>query len=94
MPSLGLGHRQQGPREFTFTVDHDIPYGLGYTPTEDDACHMVRLHWDRVRACLSGVPFDYPLHPCTFQLVDYFIRRSEYAPHTRGTDHALETYGI
>ena len=28
MPGLGLGCHQQGPREFTFTVDHDIPYGL------------------------------------------------------------------
>ena len=37
MPSLGLGHRQQGLREFVFTIDHDIPYGLGYTPVEDDA---------------------------------------------------------
>ena len=37
LPSLGLGCRQQGPREFTFTVDHDIPYGLGYTPIADDA---------------------------------------------------------
>ena len=31
MPGLGLGRRQQGPREFAFTIDHDIPYGLlGY----------------------------------------------------------------
>ena len=37
MPSLGLGHRQQEPREFTITVDHDIPYGLGYIPMADDA---------------------------------------------------------
>ena len=43
MPGLGLGHRQQWLHEFTFTVDHDIPYGLGYTPTEDDARHMARL---------------------------------------------------
>ncbi|KAL6335850.1 hypothetical protein AAG906_040573 [Vitis piasezkii] len=54
MPGLGLGRRQQGPREFTFTVDHDIPYGLGYTPTEDDARHMARLCQDRMRARLSG----------------------------------------
>ena len=32
MPGLGLGGRQQGPREFTITVDHDISYGLGYIP--------------------------------------------------------------
>ena len=66
LPGLGLDCRQQGPREFTFTVDHDIPYGLGYTPTEKDARYMARLHKDKVRACLSGVPFDYPLRPYTF----------------------------
>ena len=66
MPVLGLGRCQQGPREFTFTIDHDIPYGLGYSPTEDDAHHMARLRRDRVRARLPGVPFDYPLHPYTF----------------------------
>ena len=32
MPGLGLGRRQQGPCEFTITVDHDISYGLGYIP--------------------------------------------------------------
>ena len=63
---LGLGHRQQGQREFTFTVDHDILYGLGYTPTEDDARHMAWLRWDRMRARLSGVLFYYPLHLYTF----------------------------
>ena len=43
MPGLGLGHRQQGPREFTITVDHDMPYGLGYTSFEDDTRHMAML---------------------------------------------------
>ena len=80
MPGLGLGRHQQGSREFTFTVYHDISYGLGYTPIEDDARHMARLHWDRLRARLSGVPFDYPLRPYTFQLADYFIRGLEHAP--------------
>ena len=87
MPGLGLGRRQQGPREFTITVDHDISYGLGYIPTADDAQHMARLRRERVRARMSGVPFDYPLRPYTFQLVDYFTRGSEYAPHTEGVDH-------
>ncbi|RVW25140.1 Retrovirus-related Pol polyprotein from transposon 17.6 [Vitis vinifera] len=32
LPGMGLGRRQQGPHEFTFTVDHDTPYGLGYIP--------------------------------------------------------------
>ena len=87
MPGLGLGHRQQGSREFAFTIDHDIPYELGYTPSEDDARHMAMLHRDRVRARLSEVPFNYPLHPYTFQLADYFTRGSEHAPHTKGVDH-------
>ena len=37
LPGMVLGHRQQGPYELAFTVDHDTHYGLGYTPTEDDA---------------------------------------------------------
>ena len=37
MPGLGLGRRQQGPHEFAFIIDHEIPYRLGYTPSEDDA---------------------------------------------------------
>ena len=87
MPGLELGHLQQGSREFAFTIDHDIPYGLGYIPSEDDARHMTMLRRDRVRARLSGVPFDYPLHPYTFQLADYFTRGSKHAPHVEGVDH-------
>ena len=64
-----------------------MPYGLGYTLFEDDARHMAMLRRDRVRARLSGVPFDYPLCPYTFQLADYFTRGSEHAPHTEGVDH-------
>ena len=37
MPGLGLGRRQQGSCKFVFTIDHDVPYGLGYTPSEEDA---------------------------------------------------------
>ena len=40
-----------------------------------------------MRARMSGIPFDYPLRPYTFQLVDYFTRGSEYAPRTEGVDH-------
>ena len=87
MPGLGLGRRQQGPREFTITVDHDISYGLGYIPTADDARHMARLRRERVRARMFGIPFDYPLRPYTFQLVDYFTKGSEYVPHTEGVDY-------
>ena len=87
MPGLGLGRRQQGPREFTITVDHDISYGLGYIPTADDARHMARLRRERVRARMSGIPFDYPLRPYTFQLADYFIKESKYVPRTEEVDH-------
>ena len=87
MPGLGLGRHQQGSCEFVFTIDHDIPYGLGYTPSEDDARHMAWLCLDRVRARLFGVPFDYPLCPYTFLLADYSTRGSEHAPHTKGVDH-------
>ena len=31
MPGLGLGRHQQGLREFTITVDHDMRYGLGHS---------------------------------------------------------------
>ena len=87
MPGLGLGRRQQGPREFTITIDHDISYGLGYIPTSDDAQHMARLRRERVRARMSGIPFDYPLRPYTFQLANYFIKESKYVPRTEGVDH-------
>ena len=40
LPDLGLGRRQHGPCKFTFIVDHDIPYGLGYTHTKEDAHYM------------------------------------------------------
>ena len=40
LPGMALGRRQLGPHEFAFMADHDTPYGLGYTPTEDDAQHM------------------------------------------------------
>ncbi|RVX11380.1 hypothetical protein CK203_019586 [Vitis vinifera] len=91
---MGLGHRQQGPHEFTFAVDHDTPYGLGYIPIEADASYMARLRRDRVRARMTGIPFDYPLHPYTFQLADYFIRGSEHTPCIEGTVHIPETIEI
>ena len=48
---------------------------------------MAMLLRDRVRARLSWVPFDYPLHPYTFHLADYFTRGSEHAPHIEEFDH-------
>ena len=43
---------------------------------------------------MTGIPFDYPLRPYTFQLADYFIRGSEHTPRTEGTVHIPETVGI
>ena len=88
-PAMGLGCRQQGPCEFAFTIDQDIPYGLGYTPTEDDARHMTQLHRDRVGPCMFGIPSDYPLCLYTFQLTDYFIKCSENTPHLARNVHIL-----
>ena len=34
LPSLGLGRRQHGPREFTSVMDHDSPFRHGYIPTK------------------------------------------------------------
>ncbi|KAL6325697.1 hypothetical protein AAG906_023581 [Vitis piasezkii] len=35
---------------------------------------------DRVRARLSGIPFDYLIRPYTFNLADYFVRGSKVQP--------------
>ena len=80
MPGLGLGHRQQGLCEFTFTVDHDIPYGLGYTLIEDDARRMGPLHRNRARACLSGVPFDYPTTRIPFNWMTTLLKDQSMQP--------------
>ena len=40
-----------------------------------------------MRSRLSGVPFDYPLRPYTFQLADDFPRGSEHALHIEGVYH-------
>ncbi|RVW22168.1 Retrovirus-related Pol polyprotein from transposon 17.6 [Vitis vinifera] len=36
LPGMGLGRRQQGPREFIAAIDHDTTFGLGFIPTEAD----------------------------------------------------------
>ena len=55
---------------------------------------MAMLRRDRVRARLSGVPFDYPLRPYTISLADYFTSGSDHAPHTEGVDHVLRMVEI
>ncbi|RVX12634.1 hypothetical protein CK203_011532 [Vitis vinifera] len=77
LPGMGLGRRQHGPSEFIAIPDHDVPFGLGFIPTEADYRYMARLRRERVRARLTHTPFDYPLRPYTRSLFDYFVRASE-----------------
>ena len=63
------------------TIYHDTPFGLGFTPSENDVRYMTRLHRNRVRTRLFSIPFDYPIHPYTFSLADYFVKGSEVQPH-------------
>ncbi|RVW64270.1 Retrovirus-related Pol polyprotein from transposon 17.6 [Vitis vinifera] len=80
LPSFGLERCQHGSSEFVTSIDHETPYGLGFTPSEDDVCYMARLRRDRVRARFSGIPFDYPIRSYTFSLADYFVKGSEVQP--------------
>ncbi|KAL6310559.1 hypothetical protein AAG906_015297 [Vitis piasezkii] len=65
LPGFGLGRRQHGSSEFVTSIDHETPYGLGFTPSEDDVCYMAQLRRDGVRARF---------------LADYFVRGSEVQP--------------
>ncbi|RVW27352.1 hypothetical protein CK203_109420 [Vitis vinifera] len=55
---------------------------------------MAQLCMDRVRARLSGIPFDYPFHPYTFCLANYFIKGSEHVPPMEGIDHISKIVDI
>ena len=77
LPGIDLGRRQHGPSEFMAIPDHDVPFGLGFVPTEADYRYMARLRRERVRARLTHTPFYYPVRPYTLSLADYFVRASE-----------------
>ncbi|WKA13007.1 hypothetical protein VitviT2T_030344 [Vitis vinifera] len=77
LPGMGLGRRQHGPSEFIIIPDHDVPFGLGFIPTEADYLYMALLRKERVRARLTHTPFYYPLRPYTRSLADYFVRASK-----------------
>ena len=62
------------------TIDHDTPFGVGFTPLEDDVRYMAQLRKDKVRVRLSGIPFNYPIHPYTFSLLEYFVRGLKVQP--------------
>ncbi|KAJ9684796.1 hypothetical protein PVL29_016998 [Vitis rotundifolia] len=78
-PGMGLGRHQHGPSEFMAFSDRDVPFGLGFIPTEADYRYMARLRRERVRARLTHTPFYYPVRPYTLSIADYFVRASE--PH-------------
>ena len=40
LPSMGLGRRQYGSREFIAIPDRDVPFGLGFIPTKVDYRYM------------------------------------------------------
>ncbi|RVW54991.1 hypothetical protein CK203_093141 [Vitis vinifera] len=86
LPGMGLGRRQHGPSEFIAIPDHDVPFGLGFIPTEADYLYMARLRKERVRARLTHTPFYYPLRPYTRSLADYFVRASEPDPCGRSSE--------
>ena len=79
LPGMGLGRRQHGPSEFITIPDHDVPFRLGFIPTEADYLYMARLHKERVRARLTHMPFHYTVRLYIRSLADYFVRASE--PH-------------
>ena len=79
LPGMGLGRRQHGPSGFIAFPNRDVPFGLGFIPTEADYRHMARLRRERVRARLTHTPFYYPVRPYTMSLADYFVRALE--PH-------------
>ena len=40
LPGMGLGRRQHEPSEFIAIRDYDVPFGLGFIPTEVDYLYM------------------------------------------------------
>ena len=40
LPGFGLGRRQHGSSDFVTTIDHETPFGLRFTPLENDVRYM------------------------------------------------------
>ena len=80
--------------EFVATIDHDTPFGLGFVPIEADYRYMARLHWERMRACLTCTPFNYPIRPYRMSLAYYFTRGSETHPHMEDFDVVIDIKGV
>ncbi|RVW92560.1 Retrovirus-related Pol polyprotein from transposon 17.6 [Vitis vinifera] len=47
LPGMGLGRRQHRPSEFMTILDHDVPFGFGFIPTEADYIYIARLRKER-----------------------------------------------
>ena len=74
LPDLGLGRRQQGISDFIAALSHNVPFGLGYTPTEADYRYMAYIRRERLRARLLHIPFDYRVRPYQMIMTNYFVR--------------------
>ena len=70
---------------------HDVPFGLGFIPTEADYRYMARLRKEMVKARLTHTPFDYPIRSYTMSLADYFVRALELQMHLDGIIGRLST---
>ena len=55
---------------------HDVPFGLGYTPTKADYRYMESIRRERLRARLLHIPFDYPVRPYQMIMTEYFTKAS------------------
>ena len=71
--------------------DHDVPFGLGFIPTEADYHYMARLRKERVRARLTHTLFYYPVRLYTMSLANYFVRASESHALSDGIIEGLST---
>ncbi|KAJ9675277.1 hypothetical protein PVL29_024295 [Vitis rotundifolia] len=91
LPSMGLGRCLHGPNEFMAIPNHNVPFGLGFIPTEANYRYMAQLRKERMRARLTHMSFDYPIRPYTMRLADYFMRASESQTHLDGIIGGLST---
>ena len=91
LPGMGLGRCQHGPNEFMAIPYHDVPFGLGFIPTEADYRYMARLRKEMVKARLTHTPFDYLVRSYTMSLADYFVRALEVQMHLDGIIGGLST---
>ncbi|RVW23717.1 hypothetical protein CK203_100799 [Vitis vinifera] len=83
LPGMGLGRRQHGPSEFIAIPDHDVPFGLGFIPTEADYLYMARLR--KERPLTRG-------HEFILVAIDYFTKWVEAASYARLTSSGVASF--